>query len=173
MPLSFDVTESKGFALHDADEWYPGILVDIEDEPDGPYGASVKFVIELDDDEPDKDGNPRSVWAYASQSATTKSKLYGWYVAITGKELEIGETLDLRRLLPKPKGTASAPVPVDVMFAHYKKADPETGDPVKKEKVVKIRGRKGARSLREMQESAKVATKPRVPFVDPPDAEPF
>lgn len=164
MPLSFDVTESKGFALHEADEWYPGTIVDIEDEPEGPFGASVKFILELDDDEPDKDGNPRQVWAYASQSATTKSKLYLWYVAITGKELGIGETLDLTNVLNAK---------VDVMFAHYKKPDPETGEPVKREKVVKIRGRKGARTLKAMQEEAKAVRSgfPSKSALD--DVEPF
>lgn len=137
-------TESAGFDLHEPDEWIDGVINDIE-ETTGEWGPGLKFIIELDDDDPHDDGSPWETWAFSSQKLNPRSKLYAWLKAIDESLIpEPGETVDLEDLV----GTR-----IQVMFERFNSHDPD-GNPTEKEKVVKIRaGKKAAK--------AKKAAKPK------------
>lgn len=133
MSLKVKKTTSEGFRLHEEDEWYAGDLVDME-ETSSQWGDGLKWIIELDDDEPDDDGNPRETWAYCSQVLSPRSKLWGWVKAIDASLLpeEDGDVLDLELILGGR---------VEVMFERYDDMD-DAGEKIEKEKVVKIRAEK-------------------------------
>lgn len=138
-------TESGGFDLHEPDEWFDAQITDIQDLPDGQWGPGLKFILELDDDEPHDDGAPWETWAFCSQKLSPRSKLYGWLKAIDEDLIpEPGGTIDLDDLVGSR---------VQVMFERFNGHDPD-GNPQEKEKVVKIRaGKKKAK--------AKKAAKPK------------
>lgn len=142
MPLVLNVTESGGYELHDADEWYDGTITRYEEITQGQWGPGLKWIIVLDGEETADDGYPRETWAFTSQTLSPRSKLYGWAKAL-GWDPETG-TLDPETLLGR----------CQVMFEHYAGYDPD-GNPLEKEKVVKIRAGKG--------EAKPVKTKPAEP----------
>lgn len=129
------VKAAADFELHEAEEWLPGRIVDITVTDDTGFGEGLKYIIVLDDDEPNEDGSDREVWAFSSQKVSRKSKLGGWAKAILLDEYpEEGDTLDLNLLLQ---------VPIEVMFEQFEGQDSD-GNKVDKEKVVKMRARKKA-----------------------------
>lgn len=131
MPLTIEMTAGGGFDLHEEAEWLDGLLVAIE-ETDGHYGPGLKWIIELDDDEPADNGDPRETWAFCSQKLSPRSKLYAWAKAIDPSSLpEAGGVLDLEDFIGRR---------VQVMFERY--MGDVDGEPVEKEKVVKIRAAK-------------------------------
>jgi hypothetical protein len=130
MPLQIPVSESEGFELHDADEWYDGTITGVE-ETDGQWGAGIKFLIVLDGEEAADDGYPRETWAFASQKLSPRSKLYQWAKGL-GWNPDDG-TLDLEEYIDAR---------CQVMFEHYNGTDPD-GNSLEKEKVVKLRKGKG------------------------------
>ena len=132
MPLELTVKAAGDGYLHDAEEWLPGFVAAI-DEQDGTYGPQLKWVLHLDGDDTTDDGSPREVWAFSSTTLSPKSKLYGWLKAL-GYDLEVGGVVDLEPLIGSR---------VDVFFERYAGTSPE-GQPVDKEKVVKLRTSKTA-----------------------------
>lgn len=157
MPLTLTMQESGGFELHEADEWHDGLLVAIE-ETEGQWGPGLKWIIELDDDEPAENGDPRETWAFCSQKLSPRSKLYGWVKAIDESLIpDSGGVLDLEELI----GTR-----VQVMFEHYQ-GDID-GEPVDKEKVVKIRGAKKKAAAKKRPTNRRQKTEH-----DEPEDEPF
>lgn len=84
------------YRYHDELTWYPGTIVNVEDEDFG-FGPTVVFVIELDDDPVDDEGNPRQVKAMASDKLTPNSKLTRWVKGIFGQQVveQGGVDLDL------------------------------------------------------------------------------
>lgn len=131
MPLTITATESAGFELHDADEWYDGDLIAIE-ETEGQWGPGLKWIIELDGETHD-DGNPRETWAFCSQKLSPRSKLYAWLKGLDPSAIpEAGGTVDLEQFIGGR---------VQVMFERYDGYDPD-GNPLEKEKVVKLRAGK-------------------------------
>tara|TARA_R110000787_G_scaffold117171_10_gene227734 strand:+ start:2668 stop:3108 length:441 start_codon:yes stop_codon:yes gene_type:complete len=118
-----DVSESSGFELHEADEWYDGHINSIE-AGEGTFGPDLKFIIIL------KGEIDREVWAFSSQKLSPKSKLYGWAKAL-------GYPMDTPLNLQNLVGDK-----VQIMFERYMATDQE-GNPLEKEKVVKIREPKG------------------------------
>ena len=152
MPLTVTATEAGGFELHEPDEWHRGLVVAIE-ETDGQWGPGLKWILELDEDEPHDDGNPRETWAFCSQKLSPKSKLYGWLKALDPSAIpDAGGTVDLEQFIGSR---------VEVMFEHYEGFDPD-GNPLDKEKVVKMRKAKDQKSAR-----------PRNTKQSAPDEEPF
>lgn len=144
MSLTVTLSESGGFDLHEPEEWLDGLLVAIE-ETEGTFGPGLKWIIELDDDEPAENGEARETWAFCSQKFSPRSKLYSWIKAIDpGLIPEPGEVLDLEEVI----GTR-----VQVMFERY--MGDIDGEPVEKEKVVKIRAakktKKAAKSRRKVE----------------------
>lgn len=156
-PLKLTVSESAGFEYHEPDEWFKGRIADIT-ETTGQFGDGVKLVIYLDGETND-DGSERETWAYASQKATPRSKIFGWYKAITGLNVEAGGILDLGKLLGAR---------VEVMFERFMGTDRDSGSPVEKEKVVKIRAEKKLQ-----QKAAAAAKKPQRPVDDDDEEAPF
>lgn len=135
MPLQVQYSESAGFDLHEADEWYDGLVVAIE-ETDGVWGPGLKWIIELDDDEPADNGDPRETWAFCSQKLSPRSKLYAWIKAIDQTAIpEPGGVLDLEQFVGAR---------VQAMFEHY--MGDIDGNEVEKEKVVKLRAAKAAKA---------------------------
>lgn len=156
MPLTIEMKESGGFDLHEADEWFDGLLVAIE-ETDGNWGPGLKWIIELDDDDPADNGDPRETWAFCSQKLSPRSKLYSWAKAIDPASIpEAGGILDLEDFI----GTR-----VQVMFERY--LSDIDGDSVEKEKVVKIRAAKKQPAKRPAN------TRTRKARDDEPEDEPF
>lgn len=144
--------ESSTYEMHEPEEWLPGKIIDIE-ENEGKFGPGLKFILELDDDEPDETtGEVPEVWAYTSQILSPKSKLYAYVVAVLGEEAipEEGETLDLDDMLGKR---------VDVFFERYQGVDKESGKPVEKEKVTKMRAAKKAGRAATKTEKAEPSVK--------------
>lgn len=127
MPLQIEATDAKGYELHPEDEWLNGQVVAIE-ETDGQWGPGLKWIIELDDDEPHDDGSPWETWAFCSQKLSPRSKLYGWLKGL-GYSVEPGDTVDLEDVVGKR---------CQVMFEHVDGYDND-GNPVEREKVTKIR----------------------------------
>lgn len=155
MPLTIQASEAGGFDLHEADEWYDGTLVAIE-ETDGQWGPGLKWIIELDDDEPADNGDPRETWAFCSQKLSPKSKLYGWLKGLDPSSIpEAGDTVDLEEFIGSR---------VQVMFEKYDDYDSD-GNPMEKEKVVKVRKGKG--------KAKKRVGKPAAEQDDAPDEDPF
>jgi hypothetical protein len=118
------VSESTGFELHESDEWLNGHINSIEANDDGLYGPDLKFVILLEGE------LDRDVWAFSSQKLSPKSKLYGWAKALgypMDSPLNVGDLVGDK---------------CQIMFERYMSTDPE-GNPLEKEKVVKIREPKG------------------------------
>lgn len=131
MPLTVTLKESAGFDLHEPDEWYAGHLVGLEATGDNGFGPGIKWIINLEGED------DRETWAFCSQKFSTKSRLYGWVVAIDPSIIpEAGQELDLEKLIGRP---------VDVMFEQYQGVSAE-GQPVTKEKVVKIRASKSIKA---------------------------
>ena len=151
-------TEST-FELHEADEWYPGVIAAVEDGEDYGFGPTVKFIIHLDGEVDPISDEPRETWAMCSLKLSKRSKLYGWVNAIDPSLIpDEGQTLDLAVLEDRP---------VDVMFEH---AESENGT---RDRVVKIRAQKGA-GIREKQKRASAAAKPKPqPQVEEDDDELF
>lgn len=137
MPLILTATESGGFDLHDADEWYEGTIVAIE-ETDGQWGPGLKWIIELDNETHD-DGNPRETWAFCSQKLSPRSKLYAWLKGLDPSSIpDAGQTVDLEQFI----GTR-----VQAMFERVDGFDSD-GNSLEKEKVVKLRVGKPAEKQR-------------------------
>lgn len=143
MPLTVTATESAGYELHEADEWFTGTIEAIE-ETEGQWGPGLKWIIHIDDETHD-DGAPRETWAFCSQKLSPRSKLWGWLKAL-GYDVEAGDTIDLTEFLGKR---------CQVMFEHYDGYDPD-GNPMWKEKVTKIRKGKGAAQTRKAAKSKPV-----------------
>lgn len=129
------VKAAADFELHEAEEWLPGRIVDITTTDDTGFGEGLKYIIVLDDDEPNEDGSDRETWAFSSQKVSRKSKLGKWAQAILLDEYpEEGDVLDLNLLLQ---------VPIEVMFEQFEGQDSD-GNKVTKEKVIKMRAKKKA-----------------------------
>lgn len=132
--MKIPVKESAQFEMHEPEEWLAGKIIDIEETEPGKFGPGLKIVLVLDDDEPNDDGSDNEVWAYTSQKLSTRSKLFAYASAILGDEMpDVGQVLDLDLLIGKK---------VDVFFERYTGVDRETGAPVEKEKVTRMRARK-------------------------------
>lgn len=132
MPLTITATEAGGFDLHDADEWYNGKVVAIE-ETDGQWGPGLKWIIEINGETHD-DGNPRETWAFCSQKLSPRSKLYQWLKGLDPAAIpDAGDEIDMEQFVGAR---------VQVMFERYAGFDPD-GNPQEKEKVVKLRKGKG------------------------------
>lgn len=86
--------QEADYRYHQELEWYPGIIVDVQDEDFG-FGPTVVFVIELDDDPVDDDGNKRQVKAMASDKLTPNSKLTRWVKGIFGDDVLQQGVIDL------------------------------------------------------------------------------
>lgn len=145
-------SESGGFDLHDADEWYDGHLAAIE-ETDGEWGPGLKWVINLEGETDPINDEPRETWAYCSQKLSPRSKLYAWLKGLDQNAIPAaGDTVDLDQFIGKP---------VQIMFERYQGMDRD-GNPQEKEKVVKLRAGKGK-------------AKPQLKAVkaDAPDESPF
>lgn len=127
MPLTLTATEAGGFDLHDADEWYPGNIYNIE-ETDGQWGPGLKWVIHLDGDTFD-DGTQRETWAFCSQKLSPRSKLGKWLKALNDRTVDPGDIVDLTEYVGNR---------CQVMFERYDGFDAD-GNPVEKEKVTKLR----------------------------------
>lgn len=149
MPLQIPVSESEGFELHDADEWYDGTITGVE-ETDGQWGPGVKFLIVLDGEEAADDGYPRETWAFASQKLSPRSKLYAWAKGL-GWDPDDG-TLDLEDYVDTR---------VQCMFEHYNGTDPD-GNSIEKEKVVKLR--KGKGKAKKAAKKKRADDDPEAPF---------
>jgi len=133
MPLTLTVSETGGFELHEPDEWFDGTITAIE-ETEGQWGDGIKFVVELDGDTYTTDDGTeyqRETWAFTSQKLSTRSKLYGWARGLGWDPDD--ETVDLETYVD---------FRCQVMFEHYDGHDSD-GNPVEKEKVVKLRKGKG------------------------------
>lgn len=133
--MKLTAKDSADFQPHEAEEWLPGKIIDIEETEGGKYGPGLKLVLVLDDDEPNEDGTDREVWAYTSQTLSPKSKLGRYVEAITGELPAPGEVFDLDELIGKK---------VEVFFERYTGTNKETGEPQEKEKVTKMRAAKKA-----------------------------
>lgn len=135
MSLQVTLSESGGFDLHEPEEWLDGLIVAIE-ETEGTFGPGLKWIIELDDDEPADNGEARETWAFCSQKFSPRSKLYSWIKAIDPALIpEPGDVLDLEDIIGQR---------VQVMFERYQ-GDID-GEPVEKEKVAKIRAAKKSKT---------------------------
>lgn len=159
MPLQVKLRESAGFELHAEEDWLEGLLVAIE-ETDSTFGPGLKWIIELDDDEPAENGEAHEVWAFCSQKFSKRSKLYGWAKGIDPSSIpDTGGILDLEDFIGRR---------VQVMFERYQAVDEISDDPVEKEKVVKIRAAKeAAKKPRPTNTRAKKAAD------DEPEEEPY
>jgi hypothetical protein len=156
MSLTVKLRESAGFDLHDESEWLDGLLVAIE-ETESTFGPGLKWIIELDDDEPAENGDAHETWAFCSQKFSPRSKLYGWVKGIDpGAIPETGGTLDLEDFIGQR---------VQVMFERHQDVDDQSGEPIEKEKVVKIRAAKAA-AKRERPTRAKAKD-------DEPEEDPY
>lgn len=131
MPIPITATQASSF-LHDAGEWYPGTINTIE-EIDGEYGPGLKWILELDDDEPYDDGTQPQTWAFSSQTYSTRSKLYKWLSGFN-LNIDVGDSFDIETIVGRR---------VDVMFERTEGFDRD-GRPTEKEKVVNIRASKVA-----------------------------
>ena len=141
-----NITMTEGsFITHEADEWYPGLLLRVEEGGDYGFGDTIRFVIALDGED------DQETWALASQKLSPRSKLYGWVKGIDPSLIpEVGQPFKYKELEDRR---------VEVMF--------EAGDD--REKVVKIRAeKKAATPLQKKQAQASAAKKPVAP-----DEEPF
>lgn len=130
MPLTLTVSNSGGFELHEQDEWFDGTITSIEETNDGQWGPGLKWIVEIDGDTYQTDDGQefqRETWAFCSQKLSRRSKLYGWAKAL-GWDPD-SETIDLEDYIDAR---------CQVMFERYDSAD-ENGNPIEKEKVVKIR----------------------------------
>lgn len=140
-----NITMTEGsFITHEADEWYPGLLLRVEEGGDYGFGDTIRFVIALDGED------DQETWALASQKLSPRSKLYGWVKGIDATLIpEVGEAFAYKKLENRR---------VEVMF--------EAGE--EREKVVKIRAeKKTATPLQKKQAQATAAKKPA------PDEEPY
>lgn len=138
MPLTITATESGSFELHPVDEWMDGLIVAIE-ETEGQWGPGLKWIIELDGDEPADDGSMPEVWAFCSQKLSPRSKLYGWLKGLDPSSIpEAGAAVDLEQFI----GARA-----QVMFERYEGSDPD-GNALEKEKVIKLRAGKPAEKKR-------------------------
>lgn len=153
MPLTITATEAGGFDLHEADEWYDGMVVAIE-ETEGQWGPGLKWIIELDGEVHD-DGNPRETWAFCSQKLSPRSKLYRWLKGLDPSTIpEAGETVDLEQFI----GARA-----QVMFERFDGFDPD-GNSLEKEKVVKMRAGKEKQTRRVGKPSTKTVEDDDAPF---------
>lgn len=158
MPLTVKLRENAGFELHDEEEWLDGLLVAIE-ETDGNFGPGFKWIIELDDDEPNEAGEARETWAFCSAKFSPRSKLYGWVKAIDpGSIPDTDGTLDLEDFIGRR---------VQVMFERYRDVDEISGDPIDKEKVVKIRAAKAAEKPKRATRTRRARDEDDEPEEDP------
>lgn len=134
MPLD-NITMTEGsFITHEADEWFPGLLVRVEEGEDYGFGATIRFVIQIDGEDDNE------TWALASQKLSPRSKLYGWVKGIDPTLVpEVGESLNTKKLADRR---------VEVMF------DAESG------RVSKIRAEKKTTPLQKNQKAAAAAKKP-------------
>ena len=130
MPLTLEATESEGYELHEEGEWYPGDLASIE-ETESEWGAGLKWIIHLDGELDPINDEPRETWGFCSQKLSPRSKLYGWLKGF-GIQPDPGDHVNLEKLVGGQ---------VQVMFETYNAFDSD-GNPVVKEKVVKIRAAK-------------------------------
>jgi len=136
--MPFEVLDPQ-IDLHKENIFYRGDLLEIL-EDDGKFGPQLKWVIELDDDDPwiDDDGKeqPRQTWTWSSQKLTTsdKSKFRQYVKGLTGKEPTKGELFDERHYTktfyrnnpsenPEQLTGQAEPWRVAVMFTHGKKPD--------------------------------------------------
>ena len=117
------IQQSKGF-LHEEGVALSAVIVDII-EDDGKFGPQLKFIIEVDGDGVDDDGEPKNVWAFTSQNYSNKSKLGLWAAQILGS---MPEELDTDDLVGRN---------VNITFERYVRID-DSGQPQEKEKVVNI-----------------------------------
>ena len=129
MPLILNVEAAGVGYLHDAEEWIAGTVETIE-QAEGRFGGQLKWIINLDGDDPNDDGTLRGVWAFTGDRCVPRSKLHGWLKAL-GFDLD-GDTVDLDPLIGAR---------VDVFYERYTGTSAE-GQPVEKEKVVKVRASK-------------------------------
>lgn len=142
MPLDGITMQEGSFITHEVDEWFPGVLIRVEEGGDYGFGDTIRFVIQID-------GEEGETWALASQKLSPRSKLYGWVKAIDASLIpEVGEPFKYKKLEDRR---------VEVMF--------EQGDD--RERVTKIRAeKKVASGLQKKQGQAAAAKKPSVPEGD-------
>lgn len=112
------------YRYHDELTWYPGTIVNVEDDDFG-YGPTVVFVIELDDDPLDDELNRRQIKAMASDKLTPNSKLTKWVKGIFGSEVLEQGAIDL---------DLATNTRVEVMFEHGENSE---GSP--NEKITQIK----------------------------------
>ena len=131
--------EAPGGPMHDEHTFYEGDLVRIEPD-DGQYGPQLKWIIELDDDEPwtadDGTEEPNETWTWCSTKLTTheKNKFRKYVKGLTGEEPQIGELFNEEHYTkefyennpdadPVKLTGKEKPWRVKVMFEHKRKAD--------------------------------------------------
>lgn len=146
MPLDGITMQEGSFVTHEVDEWFPGVLLRVEEGGDYGFGDTIRFVIQID-------GEEGETWALASQKLSPRSKLYGWVKAIDATLIpEVGEAFKYKALENRR---------VEVMF--------EQGED--RERVTKIRAQKKvAGGLQKKQAQASAAKKM---VVEDPDEAPF
>ncbi len=133
--LTVTVTEG-GFDLHDEDEFYPGVIKDIEykDASESKFGnAQFLWLLRLDADNEgvEEDDEERLVWYFTSAKVSTneRNKLRKTVKWLTGEYPEPGDTLDLGDFIGAR---------IKVMFEHTSGTDDE-GKAVTRDKVVMVK----------------------------------
>ena len=76
---------------------YAAKVSGVEEADGGQFGDQVKLL--LTTDEPDADGQPIELWAWASRKLTTRSKLWRWVTALTGSPPQLGRVFTIEDLL--------------------------------------------------------------------------
>ena len=96
--------EPADWRFHDEHTWYQASVAGIEDD-EFSHGPVVKFILNLDEDDEDRD-----VHAIATDRLTPKSKLTQWTKGLFGEDaISEGKTVDL---------DDAAGMRVEVMFKH-------------------------------------------------------
>ena len=115
--------EPADWRFHDEHTWYSGTVTEIEDD-EFSHGAVVKFILNLDEDEGDRD-----VHAIATDRMTPKSKLTGWTRGLFGEKaigegtpVDLDEAIGMRVEVMFSHGTNSAGEPNETV-THLRRAD--------------------------------------------------
>ena len=96
--------EPADWRYHEEHTWYQGTVNSLEDD-EFTHGPVVKFILDLDEDEDDRD-----VHAIATDRLTPKSKLTEWTKGLFGEDaIGEGSVIDLDNAVG---------MRVEVMFAH-------------------------------------------------------
>ncbi len=98
MPIDIELVATPGMAILESGT-YPATVTSIEPD-DGQYGAQLRFEFTVDGQR-DENSNPITLLAWASQKLSPQSKLWAWWVALTGKPPEVGATHKSSTLIGK------------------------------------------------------------------------